>query len=310
MRLLFAGTPEIARVVLEKLVHSEHEVLAVLTQPDRPAGRGQKLHESEVKIFAQMQSLKILQPTTLKSLELQQELRDFNSDLLIVVAYGLLIPPEVLTIPKYGCWNVHVSLLPRWRGAAPIQRALEAGDEVTGVSIMQMDAGLDTGPILLQKTLPILPEDTAFTVHQTLATLGAETLLRALDLFVQQQLTPQAQIGDVTYAKKLTKEEGRLDFNLPARVLERKIRAFYPWPMAYTEYAGVHFKVGRALVVDDGTCGRGGEIIAVQPEFILVQTASGKLRIELLQKAGSKMLSVREFLQGHPHYFSIGHTLG
>ena len=307
MKLLFAGTPEIAKVVLEKLCRSEHEILAVLTQPDRPSGRGQKLHESEVKQFAKTQNLTVLQPLNLKDAEIQAELQAFNADLMIVVAYGLMVPKAVLGIPKFGCWNIHVSLLPRWRGAAPIQRAIEAGDERTGVSIMQMDEGLDTGPILLQKVIDILPTDTSAILHDRLALLGADTLLQALSLLQAGTLAavPQTEY-DMAYAKKLTKDEGRLDFSLSALELECKVRAFTPWPMAYVEYNDEVFKIGKASVVDTTSRGHLGEIIDINPEFILVQAALGRIRIEALQKAGGKMLSMREFLNGHKDVFIEG----
>ncbi len=307
MKLLFAGTPEIAKVVLEKLCNSQHDILAVLTQPDRPSGRGQKLHESEVKQFAGTQNLTVLQPLTLKDAEIQAKLQAFNADLMIVVAYGLMVPKAVLSIPKLGCWNIHVSLLPRWRGAAPIQRAIEAGDERTGVSIMQMDEGLDTGPILLQKIIDILPEDTSATLHDRLALFGADTLLQALDRLQagDLQAVPQTEY-DMTYAKKLTKEEGRLDFSLPAQVLACKVRAFTPWPMAYVIYNDEVFKVGKVTVVDTTSHGVVGEIIDINPEFILVQTGQGRIRLLALQKAGGKMLSIREFLNGHKDLFIEG----
>lgn len=310
MRLLFAGTPEIAKVVLEKLYASGQEIVAVLTQPDRPAGRGQKLQESAVKQFAKAQQLKILQPASLKNVEIQDELKSFNADLMIVVAYGLIVPQVVLDIPKFGCWNIHVSLLPRWRGAAPIQRAIEAGDKHTGVSIMQMDAGLDTGPILLQKEIDILPQDTAASLHDRLADLGSEALLAALDLLAQNKLksVPQA-LQEVVYAQKLSKEEGRLDLSLSVDELLRKVRAFNPWPMTYVEYNGELFKLGKVSVSDHKSRGPVGEIIDVNPDFILVQTGTGRLRIEALQKAGGKMLTVREFLNGHKDLFVIGSAM-
>jgi methionyl-tRNA formyltransferase len=310
MRLVFAGTPEIASTVLAKLCTTEHEIVAVLTQPDRPAGRGQKLHESTVKQLAKQQGFIILQPKSLKTPEIFTELQALQADLMIVVAYGLLIPQTILDLPKFGCWNIHVSLLPRWRGAAPIQRALEAGDERTGVSIMQMDAGLDTGPILLQKIIQILPDDTAQSLHDRLADLGADTLLTALTMLEQNKLKalPQTE-HDVTHAKKLTKEESRLDLSLSADALARKVRAFDPWPMASLTYNDEILKLGKVSVSDHENHGHVGEIVDVNPEFILVQTGKGRLRIEALQKAGGKMLSIREFLNGHKDFFVVGSEL-
>lgn len=307
MKLIFAGTPDIAKIILEKLCATRHEIIAVLTQPDRPAGRGRKLQMSPVKEFAQSKNLPILQPETLKTSDIQQTLKNLNADLMMVVAYGLLLPQAVLDLPKYGCWNVHVSLLPRWRGAAPIQRAIEAGDERTGVSIMQMDAGLDTGPIILQKIIDIAPDDTAGSLHDRLAQLGAEALLTALDLLSQGSVKSSAQTEhDVTYAKKLTKDEGRLDLSLSADVLARKARAFDPWPMTFVEYNDEPLKLGKVSVLDHEAHGHVGEIIDINPEFILVQTGKGRLRIESLQKSGGKMLSVREFLNGHKDFFVVG----
>ena len=309
MRILFAGTPDIAKTILAALQASEHEVLLVLTQPDRPAGRGQKLQQSAVKIFAAQAALPVLQPNTLKDPSILAILQDFQADLMVVVAYGLMLPAAVLNTPKHGCWNVHVSLLPRWRGAAPIQRALEAGDTETGVSIMQMDVGLDTGPILLQKTTPIFPDDHAEILHHRLADLGAEALLEALTVLQHGQLAPKVQsIQGVTYAEKLTKAEGRLDFSLSALALDCKLRAFYPWPMMVTEYNGTLFKIGKASVVDTDTQGYLGQIIEVSAAGIIVQTAKGRLRLEALQRPGGKMLSLGEFLRGHKDYFVLEST--
>ena len=306
MRLVFAGTPEIAETILAALLAAQHEVLAVLTQPDRKAGRGQKLQASPVKVLAEAEGIPVFQPTKLKDPELINTLRALAPQVMVVVAYGLMVPEELLHLPRDGCWNVHVSLLPRWRGAAPIQRAIEAGDMVTGVSIMQMDAGLDTGPILLQRSLAISPEDTALSLHELLADLGAEALLTALELGQEGKLAPRAQSNEgVTYAHKLSKTEGRLDFSLPAMALARKVRAFYPWPMTTVEYNGILFKIGQVSVLETESKGRLGQILAVNAAGITVQTALGRLRIETIQQPGAKMLSVREFLLGHPDLFVI-----
>lgn len=307
MQIIFAGTPEIAKVVLEKLLQSKHDIVAVLTQPDRPAGRGQKLQVSPVKQLAQLKNLPVLQPESLKSADIQETLRQLGADLMVVVAYGLLLPKAVLDLPKYGCWNVHVSLLPRWRGAAPIQRAIEAGDMQTGVSIMQMDEGLDTGAILLQQEVQILPEDTALSLHDRLAEVGGDALLKALELFASGHLQAQVQATEgVTYAQKLRKDEGVLDFSLSALELERKVRAFYPWPMAHVQYNEVLLKVGQVSVADTESQGPIGQIIDINPEFILVQTALGRLRFHALQMPGGKMLNMREFLNGHRDFFIEG----
>ncbi len=304
MKLIFAGTPEIAAVVLERLLQTEHQICAVLTQPDRPAGRGQKSLASPVKILAEAKQIPIHQPLSLKAPEIQQTLQAYDADLMIVVAYGLIVPQAVLDIPRLGCWNIHVSLLPRWRGAAPIQRAIEAGDTETGVTIMQMDKGLDTGPILLQEAVSITPTMTGGELHDLLAERGAECLLQALKQ--QAALEPQVQPTEgMTYAAKLTKEEACIDWQQPATTLDCKIRAFHPWPICFTHYEGQVLRILKARVGQAGP-GVAGTIMQVGPEALTVQTGEGRLDILSLQLPGSKALEVKVFLQGRRDFFKVG----
>ncbi len=306
MRLVFAGTPEIAAVVLQRLLNASHEICAVLTQPDRPAGRGQKELASPVKQLAEAQGIPVHQPTSLKQSEIQDALKNYQADLMIVVAYGLIIPQVVLDIPALGCWNVHVSLLPRWRGAAPIQRAIEAGDAQTGVTIMQMDKGLDTGPILLQEAVAITPTMTAGQLHDLLAIKGADLLLEAL----ASQPLPQAQpLEGVTYAAKLSKEEARIDWSKSALQIDCAIRAFNPWPIAFADYEGQRLRIFKARAVFGAGCAQPGEIIAIHEDRIVIQTAEGQLDILSLQLPGGKVLDTGVFLRGRPDFFKLGGVL-
>lgn len=307
MRLLFAGTPEIAAVVLDHLLQNNEEVVAVLTQPDRPSGRWQKLLASPVKELALAHGLPVHQPLTLKESAIQECLKEYNADLMIVVAYGLIIPQTVLDIPKFGCWNVHVSLLPRWRGAAPIQRAIEAGDTETGVTLMQMDKGLDTGPILLQEKALITSDMTSGLLHDILAKLGAKLLLKGLELQAENKLTMinQPEIG-VTYANKLNKLEAQIDWNQTATEIDCKIRAFNPWPICYTTYVGIPIRVWKARSAENTrVAGKTvGQIISIQKDSISVQTKAGVLDILEIQLPAAKTLTVQNFLNGHPDYFN------
>ena len=299
MRIVFAGTPAFAVPALEAVVRAGHRVAAVLTQPDRPAGRGLAAAESPVKQAAARRGIPVLQPATLKAPPVQDELRALGPDALIVAAYGLILPQVVLDVPRLGAINIHASLLPRWRGAAPIQRALLAGDRETGISIMRMEAGLDTGPVLLREALPILPDDTAETLHDRLAALGAGLVVAALDGLAHEVLvaTPQPVDG-VTYAAKLDKQEARIDWTRPAVEIGRQVRAFNPVPGASARVRGTEIKVWQAAPAD-GT-GAPGAVIAIDPEGIVVAGGSGALRLESLQRAGGRRLSAREFLRGFP----------
>ncbi len=308
MRLAFAGTPEIASTIFADLLqHREHEVVVVLTQPDRPSGRGQKLENSPVKTLALAENIPVYQPLTLKGEEAQSILKSYDFDLMIVVAYGLMIPQTVLEIPQFGCWNIHVSKLPRWRGAAPIQRCIEAGDSDTGVTLMQMDKGLDTGPILLQETCSISKTVTAGELHDGLALMGADLLQRGLALKQSGALMlhPQNE-ADASYAKKLSKEEARLDWSLSAQVLERKIRAFHPWPICHTTYNDTVIRIWQARCPEvqcESISKHIGQIVYIKNEAIGIQTRQGILEILSLQIPGGKVLPVALFLQGHRHFF-------
>ncbi len=301
MNLLFAGTPDIAATVLKTLLSSRHTVLAVLTQPDRPAGRGQKVMESPVKLLATAHQLPIHQPEKLRETGVQDLLRSYDADLMIVVAYGLIIPQAVLDLPKKGCWNIHVSLLPRWRGAAPIQRAIEAGDTKTGVSIMQMDAGLDTGPILLQKKVAIPATMTGGELHDLLAEAGAALLLDALDQEEQGPLHPTSQTTDgITYAHKLTKEEAKVDWIRTAIELANQVRAFNPWPIATMTLQGHPLRLWSAAAHPDKKSSVApGDIASISAEHLFIQTGQGLLALQEVQAPGGKRLPIKAFLNGH-----------
>ncbi|MCG6976033.1 MAG: methionyl-tRNA formyltransferase [Acidiferrobacterales bacterium] len=298
MRLIFAGTPDFAVPCLEALIAAGHDIAAIYTQPDRPAGRGRKLQPGPVKVCALNHHLPVYQPETLKN-EAEQ-LKAFNADAMIVVAYGLILPASILTIPKFGCLNVHASLLPRWRGAAPIQRAIEAGDSETGVTIMQMDAGLDTGDMLLKTSTPILPDDTGGSLHDRLTTLGAEALVSALAKLESGELTAEPQDESMaTYARKLEKAEGAIDWRQPADLLARKIRAFEPWPGSSCVWGERKLRLRQVTAMDAPINKAPGTVVRADSDGIVVATGSGQLRIERLQLAGGKPQSVREFLNGH-----------
>lgn len=302
MRLIFAGTPDFAVPALDALVRAGHEVIAVYTQPDRPAGRGRKLSLSPVKVRAQALDIPVEQPESLKSAEAQSTLAAFKPDAMIVVAYGLLLPQAVLDIPKYGCLNIHASLLPRWRGAAPIQRAIAAGDTESGVGIMQMEKGLDTGPVLLEKHTSISGSETGGSLHDRLAVLGAEAIVEALGGIAEGGLQPQPQdSAQATYAHKLTKQEAELDWAQPADVLARQVRAFDPWPVAFTRLGNETLRVWSAVPMSKaGSTTTPGEIIAASGEGIDVATGDGVLRITRLQPPGKRPMNAAEFLNGHP----------
>ncbi|MBI2381818.1 MAG: methionyl-tRNA formyltransferase [Gammaproteobacteria bacterium] len=309
LRIVFAGTPEFAALHLQALLDAGHSVVAVYTQPDRPAGRGQKLQPSPVKALALEHGLPVRQPASLKAPEAQAELAAFAPDLMIVVAYGLLLPQAVLDIPRLGCVNVHGSLLPRWRGAAPIQRAVLAGDAESGVGIMRMEAGLDTGPVLLEKRLSLAADETGGSLHDRLAALGCEALVEALPGIADGSLkaSPQPEAG-VSYAHKLAKEEARLDWRKTAAELERQVRAFNPWPVAETALGGDKLRIWQAAA-ETGS-GQPGGILSADRNGILVACGSGALRLEQLQLPGGKPLSAQEILNGRGERFAPGQRLG
>lgn len=313
LNIIFAGTPDFAATHLQALLNSEHNVIAVYTQPDKPAGRGKKLQASPVKQLAEAHHVPVYQPKSLRKEEAQAELQALNADVMVVVAYGLILPEAVLKAPKYGCLNVHGSLLPRWRGAAPIQRSIWAGDTETGVTIMQMDIGLDTGDMLHKVTTPILATETSASLYAKLAELAPPALLEVLNALTSGQFKPEKQQDEkANYAEKLTKEEAKLDWNMTACQLERNIRAFNPAPMAYltlmVNEVEERIKVYQAEVLphQEKTV---GTVLAVDKNGIQIATQQGVLNITQLQPAGKKPMSVQDFLNGRGDWFKVGSVL-
>jgi len=310
LRIIFAGTPDFAARHLDALLSSGHKVVGVFTQPDRPAGRGKKLMPSPVKVLGEEHGLPIFQPASLRPQENQQLVADLNADVMVVVAYGLILPKAVLNMPRLGCVNVHGSLLPRWRGAAPIQRSLWAGDAETGVTIMKMDVGLDTGDMLFKLACPITNEDTSATLYDKLADLGPQGLIETLQQLADNTATPEVQDEAlVTYAEKLSKEEAQLDWSLSAAQLERCIRAFNPWPMSWMMIDDQPVKVWKASVIDGDTSEEPGTIIEVSKQGIQVATAKGILNLESLQPAGKKAMSAQDLLNSRREWFIPGNRL-
>lgn len=310
MRIIFAGTPDFAATNLEALLTAGHEVIAVYTQPDRPAGRGRKLKPSAVKELALKHNIPVFQPLSLKDAEAQQTLNELNADLMIVVAYGLLLPPVVLNMPRLGCINVHASLLPRWRGAAPIQRALLAGDAATGVTLMQMDAGLDTGAMLLKTHCPITSTDTSASLHDKLAEQGGAVLLELLPLLAKGEITAEAQDeAEATYAAKLTKEEAQLNWQLSAEELDRAVRGYNPWPVAWFKDGEEVIRVWQAEAVsapdalpENST--KPGTLVEVTKDALVIACGQGYLKITRLQLAGRPQMQVSDLLNGNPDRFT------
>jgi methionyl-tRNA formyltransferase len=301
LSILFAGTPEFSVPALEALLRSSHRVVAVYTQPDRPAGRGQHVAMSAIKTCALAHRLTIEQPATLRDANVVERVAGWSADLMVVVAYGLLLPPAVLQTPRLGCVNIHASLLPRWRGAAPIQRAVLAGDAQTGVTIMQMDEGLDTGPMLAERTTAIGARETASQLHDRLAVLGAEALLQTLDDLSAGRARPHAQPdAGATYAAKIRKEEARVDWGLSAVEIDRKVRAFNAWPVAETLWAGRQLRIREALpLAGNRATSAPGTVIASSTGGIDVATGDGVLRLLKVQMAGRKAMSAGEFNNAH-----------
>jgi len=307
LRLAFAGTPELAAIVLNDLLrHGTHSISFVITRPDKPAGRGRKRVQSPVKSMAEQRGLPVLQPQNPSDLDPDKAL--VQMDVLVVVAYGMILPQEILGRPRLGCINVHTSLLPRWRGAAPMQRAIQAGDSKTGVTIMQLAAGLDTGDILLQQECAISPGETAGTLHDKLANLGGACLLEALQHLERQTITPRKQNQHlVTYANKISKREASINWDMTAMELERLIRAFNPAPVAHTVIQGVAMRVWEADVLPQSAqVLNPGTIIEIDVNGIIVATGEGMLRIKRLQLPGKKVITAKEFLNGHPDLLRPG----
>ena len=310
LRIVFAGTPVFAEKILSVLLTAGHDVVAVYTQPDKPAGRGHKLVASPVKQLALTQAIPVYQPKTLRDPLAQAELKVIEADLMIVAAYGLILPQTVLDIPVHGCLNVHASLLPRWRGAAPIQRAILAGDTYTGVTIMQMTAGLDTGPMLNTLTCPIESHDTSASLHDKLAVLGGAALLTSLAVFADKGWIAEKQDDTLaTYAHKIEKEEAQVDWQQSAEQIERQIRAFQPWPVAYCHAQDKTVRLWSAEVLDQPASGPPGTICQANKNGIDVATGSGQLRLKRVQFSGQKPWTIVEVLNGYSHYFTVGTQL-
>lgn len=307
LRILFAGTPVFAAAHLRALIDSEHEICAVLTQPDRRSGRGKKVQPSPVKAEAVAAGIEVLQPTTLRDAAVQDHLRAFNADVMVVVAYGLILPQAVLDIPRYGCLNVHASLLPRWRGAAPIQRAIECGDDTTGVTIMQMEAGLDTGPMLTKRSLPIDAKMTGGDLHDRLAELGPPALIEVLgDLPAALATATPQDDALANYAHKIDKGELVLDWAQSAETLARKVRAFAPVPGCFSTLEGDRIKIHAASAVAERSDAAPGTLLEAERSGLIVACADGALQITRAQVPGGKPLTVAELLNGQANRFRPG----
>jgi methionyl-tRNA formyltransferase len=300
VRIVFAGTPDFAATALQALLDNDYPVTAVYTQPDRPAGRGRQLVPGPVKQVALAHRLPVFQPESLKTTEAQEELRALAPDVMVVAAYGLILPPEVLAIPTRGCLNIHASLLPRWRGAAPIQRAIAAGDRQTGITIMQMDKGLDTGDMLLTRTTPITDEDTGGSLHDRLAELGGEAIVAALKSLQAGELKAQPQDNSqACYAHKLSKQDGHINWQAPARDIHNLVRAFNPWPGTYTDLDNQRIRIHQTEVLqEDGSAEAPGTILRRSREGVDVRCGEQTLRILCLQLPGSRAQSVNDLING------------
>ncbi|MBO2901691.1 methionyl-tRNA formyltransferase [Aeromonas dhakensis] len=310
LKLIFAGTPDFAARHLAALLSSDHEVVAVYTQPDKPAGRGQKLTASPVKELALAHDLPVYQPASLRKEEAQAELAALGADLMVVVAYGLILPKAVLDTPRLGCINVHGSLLPRWRGAAPIQRSIWAGDAETGVTIMQMDVGLDTGAMIRKMSCPIAADETSASLYDKLAELGPQALVDTIDAMAAGDTAAEAQDDALAnYAEKLSKEEARIDWSMDAAAIERCIRAFNPWPISWFEVADQTVKVWQAEVITQDHGQRAGTLLKADKQGIDVATGKGVLRLLTLQPPGKKAMSVTDLLNSRRDWFEPGTQL-
>lgn len=309
LRIIFAGTPDFAARHLQALINSEHQIVGVYSQPDRPAGRGKKLKASEVKALALEHDLPVFQPQSLKTDDALEELSSLNADIMIVVAYGLILPKAILDAPRLGCLNVHGSILPRWRGAAPIQRAIWAGDQQTGVTIMQMDEGLDTGDMLHISRCPIDSTETSASLYAKLAELGPDALIDTINRLANGDITPEPQNdADANYAKKLSKDEANIDWSMDAEQIERNIRAFNPWPVCFTQMRGNTVKIYQANVVKQS--GAAGTVLASDKNGIVVACGKHALSISELQPQGKKPMAINDFLNGRSDWVTPGTVLG
>ena len=307
LNIVFAGTPDFAASVMTAIINSPHNIIACYTQPDRPAGRGRKLTASPVKALAQEHDIPVYQPLNFKQDEDLSQLQALNADLMVVVAYGIILPKAALETPRLGCINVHASLLPRWRGAAPIQRSIAEGDEETGVTIMQMDEGLDTGAMLSKVITPISPSDTGGSLHDRLAELGAEACASSLNAFSAGDINAEPQDNELAnYAHKLSKEEGRIQWDLPNLQVHNLIRAFNPWPVAHTEMDGKKVRLFDVEIVSGNAQNAPGTILEANKQGLTVATGSGAIRITRMQLSGAKQLPVSDILNSRKEQFSVG----
>lgn len=310
LRIIFAGTPEFGIQCLDALYQSAHQIIAVYTQPDRPAGRGQKLQESAVKIWGLQHHLPVFQPLNFKSPEAIADLEALEPDLMVVIAYGLILPKSVLSIPRLGCINVHASILPRWRGAAPIQQAILAGDRETGVSIMQMDAGMDTGPYFTIRTCPITTDDTTIQLHQRLSNLAPEPLIKTIDQLSIGTAHTMVQDNDqATYAPKIHKQDALIDWQQAAKDIDQKIRAYYPWPIAFTHCHDLVLRIHHCKLVSQTNERSPGTILAMNPEGMLVATGKNCILVQDIQWPGGRPISIADYLNSQRKELHVGTVL-
>jgi len=309
LRIIFAGTPDFAARHLQALIQSEHQIVGVYSQPDRPAGRGKKLKASEVKALALEHNLPVFQPQSLKNDDALVELKNLNADIMIVVAYGLILPKAILEAPRLGCLNVHGSILPRWRGAAPIQRAIWAGDEQTGVTIMQMDEGLDTGDMLHISRCAINADETSASLYTKLAELGPDALIETVNKLAKGELKAEPQNDELAnYAKKLSKDEANIDWSMDAAQIERNIRSFNPWPVCFTQMGEQTVKIYQAQVVDQ--TGSAGQVLSSDKTGVVVACGKHAICITQLQPQGKKPMAISDFLNGRSDWVTPGTVLG
>lgn len=307
MNIIFAGTPQFAIPCLEALAQSHHQLLAIYTQPDRPAGRGHKLQASPVKVWGENHNIPVYQPINFKHQTSIDEFKALAPDIMIVIAYGLILPQSILSIPKYGCVNVHASLLPRWRGASPIQQSILHGDAESGVTIMQLDAGMDTGAMLATISCPIEPDDTSGRLHDKLSLLACNPLLEVLNALIANQCTPKPQDSHyVTYAPKINKEDAAINWQLPAKIICQQIRAYNPWPIAYTHMNEKTIRIHQARVIEQTNSATPGTILAASKEGLRVATKENVLLIERLQFPGGKAISIMDLLNSNQDLFITG----